>query len=29
MITNINYQAIDEFDEWRLVNMKKPPKSLQ
>lgn len=25
MITNINYQAIDEFDEWRLDNMKKPP----
>lgn len=25
MITNINYQAIDEFDEWRLANMKKPP----
>lgn len=25
MITNINYQALDEFDEWRLDNMKKAP----
>lgn len=25
MITNIDYQALDEFDEWRLDNMKKPP----
>ncbi len=25
MITNIDYKALDEFDEWRLDNMKKPP----
>ena len=25
MITNIDYNALDEFDEWRLANMKKPP----
>jgi len=25
MINNINYQALDEFDEWRLDNMKKAP----
>lgn len=25
MIANINDQAIDEFDEWRLADMKKPP----
>lgn len=24
MITNIDYHALDEFDEWRLSNMKKP-----
>lgn len=25
MITNIDYHALDEFDEWRLSNMKKSP----
>ena len=25
MINNINYQTLDEFDEWRLDNMKKAP----
>jgi integrase len=25
MITNINYQTLDEFDEWRLSKMKKMP----
>ena len=25
MINNINYKALDEFDEWRLDNMKKAP----
>lgn len=25
MITNIDYSALDEFDDWRLNNMRKPP----